>query len=104
MNFIPKTYCCSEKCTNFDDLYTNLTTTNSRWLSIHPRFSGASNRHYNVSESNNAKDILKQYIHLPAYNYEFSLCGLWSYACPDVHGEQSAAAVENGGQRRHESS
>lgn len=41
---------------------------------------------------------------LPAYNDELALCGLGSDACPDVHGEQSAAAVKDGGQRGHESS
>ena len=42
--------------------------------------------------------------HLPAYNDELALGGLWPDASPDVHGEQSAAAVEDGGQRRHEGS
>lgn len=42
-------------------------------------------------------------VHLPANNNELALGGLWSDASPDVHGEQSAAAVKDGGQRGHES-
>lgn len=41
---------------------------------------------------------------LPAYNDELSLRSQWSEAGPDVHGEQSAAAVKDRGQRGHESS
>lgn len=43
-------------------------------------------------------------INLPAYNKELALGGLRSDSSPDVHGEQSAAAVKDGGQRGHESS
>lgn len=43
-------------------------------------------------------------VHLPAHNNELTLCGLRSDASPDVHGEQGAAAVKDGGQRGHESS
>ena len=43
-------------------------------------------------------------VYLPAHNNELTLCGLWSDASPDVHGEQSAAAVKDGGQRGHKSS
>lgn len=38
----------------------------------------------------------------PAHNNELSLGGLWPDAGPDVHGEQGAAAVKDGGQRGHE--
>lgn len=41
---------------------------------------------------------------VPAYDDELTLSGLWSDTGPDVHGEQSAAAVKDGGQRGHESS
>lgn len=40
----------------------------------------------------------------PAHNQELSLAGLRPDASPDVHGEQGAAAVEDGGQRGHEGS
>lgn len=40
----------------------------------------------------------------PAHDEELSLGGLGPDAGPDVQGEQSAAAVKDGGQRGHESS
>lgn len=40
----------------------------------------------------------------PAHDDELSLGGLGPDASPDVHGEQGAATVEDGGQRGHESS
>lgn len=40
--------------------------------------------------------------HRPAHDDELALCGLRPDASPDVHGEQGAAAVKDGGQRRHE--
>lgn len=43
-------------------------------------------------------------VRLPANYDELPLGGLWPDPCPDVHGEQSAAAVEDGGQGRHEGS
>lgn len=41
--------------------------------------------------------------YLPSYDKELTLGSLWPDASPDVHGEEGAAAVKDGGQGGHES-